>query len=101
MLEVSVVPSTNGGVSLAIALADELVFASRLLNEFAYELGDDPAVLRKYMVSLQKIDLVTQIQLAVSDVLRNESNIDGAIRAVTLNDMAARLSSARPHSRIS
>ncbi|WP_375249152.1 hypothetical protein [Sphingomonas sp.] len=76
---------------LAEALAEELVIASRLLGELGYELGCDPETLRRHMTSLQKIDLITQMQLAVADVLRHAATSADVVSLVTLEETAARL----------
>ncbi|MBB3692311.1 hypothetical protein [Sphingomonas sp. BK580] len=76
---------------LALALAEELVFASNLLNELAYDLGSNSETLRRHMASIQRIDYVTQIQLAVAGLLRVDDASDTAIAAVTLQDMVDRL----------
>ncbi len=92
MFEMSMVaPAT---IPLADALADELVLASRMLNDLAYDLGSDEATLRRHMASLQKVDHITQIQLAVADLLRNRDETDTRLAGVTLEGMAERLRAA-------
>lgn len=78
---------------LAQALAAELVLASTMLADLAYDLGSDGDTLRRHMASLQRIDHITQMQLAIADLLRaaNETDGDGDIGQVTLQDMADRL----------
>jgi len=82
-----------GGVPrpLAQALAAELVLASRMLADLAYDLGSDGATLRRHMASLQRIDHITQIQLAIADLLRTSDGAADDIGQVTLQDMADRL----------
>lgn len=83
----------GGATTLQAALAEELRIASRLLNDLAYDLASDGAVIRTHMESLQKIDLVTQMQLSVASVL--ESGGAGEAQVfVGLEDMAARLQAA-------
>ena len=53
---------------LAEAMGEELLLASRMLADLAYELGSDATTLRKHMTGLQKIDHITQIQLAIVDL---------------------------------
>lgn len=87
-------PITRAGTvppSLAHALAAELVLASGMLAELAYDLGSDGETLRRHMSSLQRIDHVTQIQLAIAELLRNAVAGDAGVDAVTLQDMADRL----------
>lgn len=76
---------------LALALAEELVFASNMLNELAYDLGSNGETLRRHMASIQRIDYVTQIQLAVATLLRVEGASDADLGGVTLQDMVDRL----------
>ncbi|MEH3105293.1 MAG: hypothetical protein PGN12_15510 [Sphingomonas phyllosphaerae] len=82
-----------GGVPrpLAQALAAELVLASSMLADLAYDLGSDGATLRRHMASLQRIDHITQIQLAIADLLRTSNGAADDIGQVTLQDMADRL----------
>jgi hypothetical protein len=75
---------------LAQALAAELVLASSMLADLAYDLGSDGDTLRRHMASLQRIDHITQMQLAIAELLRTGDG-DGDIGQVTLQDMADRL----------
>lgn len=72
------------------ALADELVRASAMLGDLAYELGSDETTLRKHLTGLQSIDHVTQILLNLASVLRGGDGQD-RLAEVTLEDMLARL----------
>lgn len=92
--EALTIPDSQGANPLHIALAEELRIASRLLNDLAYELARDPAVIRAHMESLQKVDLVTQIQLSVASVLESGQTDEEQI-FVGLEDMAERLRAAR------
>lgn len=74
---------------LAQALGEELLIASRMLADLAYELGSDPATLRKHMTSLQHIDHITQIQLNIADLLQHQHH--NPIHHITLTDMADRV----------
>lgn len=76
---------------LAQALAAELVLASGMLADLAYDLGSDGDTLRRHMGSLQRIDHVTQMQLAIADLLRSANDTTPDIGQVTLQDMADRL----------
>lgn len=76
---------------LAQALAAELVLASGMLADLAYDLGSDGDTLRRHMGSLQRIDHVTQMQLAIADLLRSADDAAPDIGQVTLQDMADRL----------
>jgi hypothetical protein len=82
---------------LAQALGEELLIASRMLADLAYELGSDPNTLRKHMTSLQHIDHITQIQLNIAHLLQNQHH--NPIQHITLNDMAdrVRLAVEAPH----
>lgn len=86
-----IVPAAGVPRPLAQALAAELVLASRMLADLAYDLGSDGDTLRRHMGSLQRIDHVTQIQLAIADLLRDGEG-GGDFGQVTLQDMADRLS---------
>lgn len=77
-------------VPMGDALADELVRASRILGDLAYELGSDEATLRRHLTGLQSIDHVTQILLNLASVLRGGDGQD-QLAEVTLEDMLARL----------
>jgi hypothetical protein len=79
---------------LGHALAEELVRASQMLGELAFDLGSDPETLRRHMASLQLVDHVTQIQLAIADLLRMPVIGRDQIDNVPLADMAVRLSQA-------
>jgi len=73
---------------LQAALADELVLASRRLADLAFSLAGDKDTLRRHMTSLQEIDYVTQMQLAIADLLRNGAS---GLPDITLADMAQRI----------
>jgi hypothetical protein len=94
VLEVSALTpiAVADGIPLARALADELVLASQMLCDLSYELGSDEATLRRHMASLQTIDHVTQIQLAIANLLRDGPA--ASVADVTLADMAQRLQQA-------
>lgn len=79
---------------LAEALGEELLLASHMLADLAYELGSDETTLRKHMTGLQRIDHITQIQLAIVDLLRNQGKGGDPLAGVTLAEMADRLRSA-------
>ncbi|MEH3047794.1 hypothetical protein [Sphingomonas adhaesiva] len=80
--------------ALAQALAAELVQASNMLADLAYDLGSDQDTLRRHMASLQRIDHVTQMQLAIADLLRTPDEMAENVAHVTLEDMAVRLKGA-------
>lgn len=86
--------STDIPLPLAQALAEELVLLTNELAQLAFELGKDPKILRNHMESLQKIDLITQTQLGVADILRTEGSMEERLDGVTLEDMATRLRKA-------
>ena len=84
----------TNALPLGKALADELGIASRLLGELAYDLSSDEATLRRHLTSLQAIDHVTQIMLAVADLLRAEGDSAELLASVTLESTAGRLRQA-------
>ncbi len=91
MLAVTPAPRRPGDRALGQALADELVLASQMLADLAYDLGSDPATLRRHLTSIQEIDRVTQMQLAIAELLRAGSDTDAGVRAITLEDMRERI----------
>ncbi len=76
---------------LAMALADELILASQRLGDLAYDLASDEITLRRHLTSLQEVDRVTQMQLAIAELLRAGPDAPAAINAVTLDEMRQRL----------
>lgn len=76
---------------LAMALADELVLASQRLGDLAFDLASDEVTLRRHLTSLQEVDRVTQMQLAIADLLRAGPAAPAAIQSVTLDEMRQRL----------
>lgn len=77
--------------AFAHALADELVLASQLLADLAYDLGGDADTLRRHMTSIQAIDKITQMQLAIADLLRTGRCDAETLAALPLQDMVDRL----------
>ncbi|PXA96973.1 hypothetical protein DMC47_16230 [Nostoc sp. 3335mG] len=77
-------------IAMGDALADELVRASRMLGDLAFDLGSDEATLRRHLTGLQSIDHVTQMLLNIASVLRGGNGQD-QLSEVTLEDMLARL----------
>jgi len=80
--------------AMMAAMADELVCASGLLTELTTDLFSDPEAVRRHMVALQKLDLVTQIQCGIVDLLRSDQSVEEALDALPLEDMAFRLRAA-------
>jgi len=77
--------------ALACALADELVALTSSLAELAYDLGSNDEILRRHMESLQAVDRITQVQLAIADVLRSPGPVAERLRGVTLEALATSL----------
>ncbi|KQN37406.1 hypothetical protein ASG37_10125 [Sphingomonas sp. Leaf407] len=77
--------------TLALAMADELLLASQRLADLAYDLASDEVTLRRHLTSLQEVDRVTQMQLAIADLLRAGPDAPAAVNAVTLDEMRQRL----------
>lgn len=86
--------ATGVDAALACALADELVALTSALAELAYDLGSNDEVLRRHMGSLQAVDRITQVQLAIADVLRSGSPSADRLASVTLESLAASLEAA-------
>lgn len=80
--------------TLARALADELVALTGKLSELAYDLGSEPDTLRRHMTSLQAIDLITQVQLAIADILRSKASPEERVAGVTLHEFSESLREA-------
>jgi len=93
MIGTSCDPSCEVGVepALAHALADELVELTSLLADLAFDLAADPDTLRRHMHSLQDVDRITQVQLAIADVLRSHAPVEKRLQAVTLDDLGDRV----------
>ena len=77
--------------ALAYALADELVALTGQLAELAFELAAHPETLRRHMHSLQAVDRITQVQLAIADLLRSNAPMSEKLAMVTLEDLATTL----------
>lgn len=77
---------------VAEAVAAELVGLTRSLSDLAFDLGNDPVTVRKHMASLQAIDLITQIHLALSDLLASPAPLSERLNAVPVEALADRLS---------
>lgn len=75
----------------ATAIAHELVDLTTRLSDLAFDLGSDQATLRRHMSSLQAIDLITQIQLALADLLRSEAPLSARIDDITVEALSASL----------
>ena len=76
---------------LALALADALVALTSEIADLAYEFGSDEAVLTRHMTSLQAFDRITQVQLALAEILRSSDPVEQRLSAVTLESLAASL----------
>lgn len=86
-------PSGSSGLdpALARALADELVGLTTQLSDLAYDLGSNSDTLRRHMESLQAIDHVTQVQLAIAELLRDDEPLAQRLASIPLQDLADRL----------
>ncbi|WP_267419172.1 hypothetical protein [Sphingomonas sp. GC_Shp_1] len=83
--------------AMAMALADELVAITAKLADMAYELGADPATLRRHMHTLQQVDEITQVQLIIADLLRTEDLGGCHLSRVGISDLAQRLQCSYEH----
>ena len=77
--------------ALASALADELIAVTGLLSDLAFELGSDPETLRRHITGLQVIDLIAQKQVAIADVLRATTAVEGRLAAIPIEALATSL----------
>lgn len=75
----------------AAAIAAELVALTHRLTDLACDLGSDSHTLRTHMHSLQSIDLINQIQLALADVLRSPAPFPARLQAIPVEALAKRL----------
>lgn len=89
------VPSVAADLGLdpvaATAIADELVHLTSVLSALAYDLGSDAATVRRHMSSLQAIDLITQVQLALANILRSDAPIAVRLKQVPVEALGQRL----------
>jgi len=83
--------ATGVDPALACALADELVALTASLAELAYDLGSNDEILRQHIESLQAVDRITQVQLAIADILRSGSSPSERLADVTLESLASSL----------
>jgi hypothetical protein len=77
--------------ALTNALAAELVALTGLLDDLAYGLARDPAILRDHMESLQAVDRITQTQCAIAAMLTGEGSVEDRLAAVPLEALQASL----------
>jgi hypothetical protein len=82
------------GSALATALADELVALTATLADLAAALGTDIEIVRRHMGVLQTVDHISQVQLALADILRAPGSDRDRIANVPLEDLAGRLAAA-------
>jgi hypothetical protein len=75
----------------AFVVAEELVALTSAISDLAYDLGSDPETLRRHMGSLQSIDLITQIHLALAEFLRSSDSLEARVSNVTVEALADRL----------
>ncbi|WP_183985134.1 hypothetical protein [Sphingomonas jinjuensis] len=83
-------PSVIDGV-LAAVLAEELVALTGQLSDLAYDLGSNPETLRAHMSSIQLVDVITQAQIAIADILRSDAPIEDRIASITLEALGQRI----------
>ena len=76
---------------LALVIADALTALTAEIGDLAYDLGSDEAVLTRHMTSLQAFDRITQVQLALAEILRSSDPVEQRLSAVTLESLAASL----------
>ena len=84
------IPAPQSEDILNLRLGEELDYVRRMLGAMADDLSADPILLRRHAVSLQSLDIVTQILTHVGNVIRS-SDPDGAAQDVSMGDLRARL----------
>ena len=75
---------------LKIRLAEELEYARRMLEAMGDTLSNDSAVVMRHMVSLQSIDIISQLLGHVAAVTRSSDPI-GAVQRIGMCELKARL----------
>jgi hypothetical protein len=71
-------------------LADELLYARRMVEHMGDTLSNDPAVIARHMVALQTVDVVGQMLGHIAKVIAT-SNREEAVAQVGMADLKARL----------
>lgn len=80
--------------ALAQAIADELVTLTEMLAVLADDLGSDIEIVRRHIGALQAVDQISQVQLALADVLRAHGRDRDRVATVPLEALAERLRAA-------
>lgn len=75
---------------LKVRLAEELEYARRMLEAMGDALSNDGAVVMRHAVSLQSIDIVSQLLGHVAAVTRSSDPI-GAVQRIGMCELKARL----------
>ena len=75
---------------LRVRLAEELEYARRMLEAMGDTLSNDSAVVMRHMVSLQSIDIISQLLGHVAAVTRSSDPI-GAVQRIGMCELKARL----------
>lgn len=73
------------------AIADEMSALADRLCKLACVLASDPAVVTQHMDELQSIDLMTQTQRALADLLRQDDAPADRIARIPVEALAMRL----------
>jgi hypothetical protein len=73
------------------AVADEMSALADRLCKLACVLASDPALVTQHMDELQSIDLMTQIQRALADLLRQDDAPADRIARIPVEALAMRL----------
>jgi hypothetical protein len=71
-------------------LADELLYARRMVEHMGDTLSNDPAVIARHMVALQTVDVVGQMLGHIAKVIAT-SNREEAVAQLGMADLKARL----------
>lgn len=82
------------GPMLANAMADELVALADALSTLACDLGSNVEIVRRHMTALQAVDQISQVQLAMADILRGHGSDRDRVSEVRLEALADRLRAA-------
>ncbi|QJU58862.1 hypothetical protein HL653_14765 [Sphingomonas sp. AP4-R1] len=76
------------------AIAVEMMDLADCLCKLACTLATDMGVVDRHLDALQSIDLMTQIQRALADVLRGSDSVEQKVARIPVEALAARLSDA-------
>lgn len=84
-------PSSTCDDGLVLAVAEELSLVADALCRLACVLVSDADLAQRHITDLQALDLITQTQRSLADVLRQEGPIEARLGSISLEALALRL----------